>query len=288
MGTFRVLVADNSPDTLEATKSVLEMSGYEVVTATSPAGVWQVLGQDDPVDLTILDLRLSDDGNNSDETGGDIAQKMGSGHPRILYSGLADRAQVRDLIAHFDDLVFKTDPVERLLDAVRQTLVPRVFIVHGHDTRALRAVFDHVQDLGFRPIVLQQQASDITRAVIEALERHANRIEFAVVLLTPDDAVVSSGGSSAPDLRARQNVIFELGFFIAKLGRQRVAVLRSDGVEIPSDFGGVLSIPFDPTRRAAWKAQLGKVLSEKLAPHHGPNEYVAREPRDRRRRDRRT
>jgi len=80
----------------------------------------------------------------------------------------------------------------------------------------------------------------------------------SVVLLTPDDI-----GGRANDLeellpRARQNVIFELGFFIGKLGRERVCALHKGEVEIPSDFSGVLWIRSDP--EGAWQFKLAREL----------------------------
>ena len=58
--------------------------------------------------------------------------------------------------------------------------------------------------------------------------------------------------------RARQNVIFELGYFIARLGRKRVAALKQDSVEVPSDFSGVVYLPYDSNK--AWKQALAKEL----------------------------
>lgn len=58
--------------------------------------------------------------------------------------------------------------------------------------------------------------------------------------------------------RGRQNVIFELGFFFGKLGRDRVAVLLGPGVGEPSDINGLVYIPVDEA--GAWKYQLGREL----------------------------
>ena len=58
--------------------------------------------------------------------------------------------------------------------------------------------------------------------------------------------------------RARQNVVFELGFFIGALGRSRVAVLYEDGVELPSDMNGILYTILDA--QGAWRIGLGREL----------------------------
>jgi predicted nucleotide-binding protein len=76
------------------------------------------------------------------------------------------------------------------------------------------------------------------------------------VLLTPDDEGCEKGGTAGP--RARQNVILELGYFMGRLGRNRVCALMSGEVEIPSDFGGVVYEPFDAS--SGWKQKLGREL----------------------------
>ena len=81
-----------------------------------------------------------------------------------------------------------------------------------------------------------------------------------MVLLTGDDV---GGPASEPRKlrpRARQNVIFELGFSIAKLNRERVCALYEEGVELPTDFHGVEYKPLDAA--GAWKAKLARELHE--------------------------
>lgn len=84
---------------------------------------------------------------------------------------------------------------------------------------------------------------------------------LAVVLLTPDDvgcAAKEKDDAGRMKARARQNVITELGYFIGKLGRDRVCALYKDGVELPSDYHGILYIPLDPA--GAWKPKLAQEL----------------------------
>lgn len=111
-------------------------------------------------------------------------------------------------------------------------LTNKIFIVHGHDEGAREAVARFLERLGFVPIILHEQANR-GRTVIEKVEAHSD-VSFAVVLLTPDDEGCVRGGSLEP--RPRQNVLLELGFFIGKLGRDRVCALKRGTVEIPSDF----------------------------------------------------
>jgi len=129
-----------------------------------------------------------------------------------------------------------------------------VFIVHGRDEETKNAVADFVKTLGLKPIILHQQANQ-GRTIIEKFEDHSNDVGFAVVLCTPDD----EGKSVEEDKlkpRARQNVILELGFFLAKLSRGRVCVLYGKGVEMPSDYDGVVYIPLEGTWREELRAEI--------------------------------
>jgi len=130
----------------------------------------------------------------------------------------------------------------------------KVFVVHGHDEGAREKIARFIERAGFDPIILHEQASG-GRTVIEKVEAHGN-VGFAVVLLTPDDEGCEKGGTPRP--RARQNVVLELGYFIGRLGRNRVCALKRGDVEIPSDFTGVVYVPFDDSD--GWKQSLGREL----------------------------
>ena len=134
--------------------------------------------------------------------------------------------------------------------------VRKVFVVHGHDEAAKEKMARFLSSLNFEPIILHEQAS-ANRTIIEKIEAHSE-VGFAVVLLTPDDVGGAAGGDAKP--RARQNVILELGYFVGKLGRSRVAVFKQGDVEVPSDFGGVIYIQLDGA--GAWQQALGKELKE--------------------------
>lgn len=131
----------------------------------------------------------------------------------------------------------------------------RVFVVHGHDNEAKEGAARFLEKLGLRPIILHEQPS-AGRTVVEKLEQYSGDTTFAVVLLTPDD--IGAVGTAPHDLkpRARQNVIMELGYFIGKLGRTRVCALHKGGVELPSDYQGILYIEMDDA--GAWKSKLAQ------------------------------
>jgi predicted nucleotide-binding protein len=130
----------------------------------------------------------------------------------------------------------------------------KVFIVHGHDEGARETVARFLERIGFEAIILHEQANQ-GRTVIEKVVAHGD-VGFAVVLLTPDDEGCKKGEAVKP--RARQNVVLELGYFVGRLGRERVCALKRGDVELPSDFGGVIYEPFD--EGGGWRQALGREL----------------------------
>ncbi len=127
----------------------------------------------------------------------------------------------------------------------------KVFVVHGHDTGLKVEVARLLEQLKLKPIVLHEQA-DESQTIVEKFERHSN-VSFAIALLTPDDVGRSIKTGSPENPRARQNVLLELGYFHGKLGRSRVLALYSKGVELPSDYLGVLYTEVDPSGAWKWK-----------------------------------
>ena len=130
----------------------------------------------------------------------------------------------------------------------------KVFLIHGHDEAAREAVARYLEQLGLDPVILAERPSG-GRTIIEKVEAHAD-VGYAIALLTPDD-VGSRQEDDAVQPRARQNVIFELGYFIGRLGRERVCALTKGQPEIPSDYSGVVYIPMASN---AWKMALIKEL----------------------------
>jgi predicted nucleotide-binding protein len=131
-----------------------------------------------------------------------------------------------------------------------------VFIVHGRDTDVKEDVAYFLKELGFKPIILHEQPN-AGRTIIEKFEYHSS-VEYAVVLLTPDDIGGLKSEPNKQSLRARQNVIFEMGCFFGKLGRRNVCALVSPGVEQPSDLDGIVYITLD--KEDEWKRLLAREL----------------------------
>jgi predicted nucleotide-binding protein len=133
----------------------------------------------------------------------------------------------------------------------------KVFLVHGRDTGARESCARFLSQLGLQVVILHEQA-DQGQTVIEKFVKHSN-VGFAVVLLTADDRGGERNAQfDAQKPRARQNVIFELGFFLGKLGTSRVCALYEEGVELPSDYHGVIYVSIDGGE--SWKLRLAKDL----------------------------
>lgn len=135
----------------------------------------------------------------------------------------------------------------------------KVFIVHGHNESVKQNVARTIEAIGLTPIILAEQP-DKGRTVIEKFESEGNDVGFAVVLLTADDKGRKNKARTMQS-RARQNVVFEMGYFMALLGRERVMLLLQEGVEEPSDLKGIVYTKLD--RDDAWKYRLVKELRER-------------------------
>lgn len=164
-----------------------------------------------------------------------------------------------------EDLIYKPMLEEKKKKEIIEEITElnnKVFIVHGHNEIMKQSVARIIEKLDLEPIILHEQANQ-GMTIIEKFLNNSN-VGFSIILLSADDIGYSKkdGNSSAKD-RARQNVIFELGFFTAKLGRKRVVALveNSKNFEIPSDVHGVIYIPFEGID-GKWKFDIAKELME--------------------------
>lgn len=181
---------------------------------------------------------------------------------RMRGSGIADMVTDRRLLPlssgkdHTHELLFKEQEVTNTKGNVISANSSNVFIVHGHDEQAKESSARFIEKLGLNAVILHEQANE-GQTIIEKLEKHTDAA-YAVVLFTPDDVGASCTSQENLQPRARQNVLVELGYMAAKIGRERVCVLRKGNVEMPSDFLGVLYIDIDPA--GAWRLTLAKEL----------------------------
>ena len=132
-----------------------------------------------------------------------------------------------------------------------------MFIVHGRDALAKTEAARFVEKLGFTAIILHEQPS-AGKTIIEKIEDHTD-VGFAIVLYTPCD-VGGLAKDSAQKPRARQNVVFEHGYLIAKLGRGRVCALVKGDIEVPNDISGIAYITLDD--HGTWRIAVAKELQK--------------------------
>lgn len=153
----------------------------------------------------------------------------------------------------FDEPELKT-----IVSKKRKNVSNRVFVVHGRDNEVKETTARFLEKLGLVPIILHEQTNQ-GKTIIEKFEDYAD-VNFAIVLMTPDDSCSQADNQSVRSYRARQNVIFELGYFIGKLGRKNVAAIIKGDVEIPTDISGVVYTGMDNS--GAWKMLLAKEIKE--------------------------
>jgi predicted nucleotide-binding protein len=189
-------------------------------------------------------------------------------HPAVGFIR-ADRAAD---IKRYIEVLEEKDALTRTLDELTSPFAPKVhpdtisghakaerpttvFLVHGHDEGALHMIARFIERLGLQVIILHERVNR-GRTIITKFQEEAAGVGFAIVLMTPDDF---GGANSAADQkpRARQNVVFELGFFIGVLGPQRVAAVVKGNLELPSDLDGIVYISLD---RGDWQIELGREL----------------------------
>jgi len=139
----------------------------------------------------------------------------------------------------------------------------RIFVVHGCNDAVREKTARFLERVGLQPIILHEQPNE-GRTIIEKFVEYSD-VSFAVVLLTGDDkGGLKDRPSEDQELRARQNVILELGFFLGKLGRSNVCALYEESVEIPSDYKGVLFVKLDAG--GAWQMSLAREMKAAKVP----------------------
>lgn len=132
----------------------------------------------------------------------------------------------------------------------------KVFIVHGHDDGLKNEVARLIEKQNIEAIILHEQASG-GKTIIEKIESNTD-VGFGIVLYTPCDVGSKKGNGDDLKDRARQNVVFEHGYLIGKIGRENVAAIVKGNIETPGDVTGVVYISYNGN----WKFDLLKELKE--------------------------
>ncbi|MBT5823820.1 nucleotide-binding protein [Candidatus Peregrinibacteria bacterium] len=198
---------------------------------------------------------------NLDSFWGFIQPKLASYRERRAF--LAEEfAPVLNYLEFGEEPTAEEHPTPPIVEpqVINNTAQPKskVFIVHGHDNESKQEVSRFIESLGLDVIILHEQASS-GMTIIEKIEHYSKEADFAVVLYTACDH--GRGVHEDTDQyrnRARQNVVFEHGYLMAKIGRKHVCALVKGEIETPNDISGVVYVPLDVS--GGWKMEIVKEL----------------------------
>ena len=256
-----VLIVDDDRSTLEYLKLNLENTGCNVFIASNVQDAEKLIDINEiPFDISILDMYIPETPAmvlDRIMRGEELAYKIRKRNPITKIIGISINLErepftpISDLFSGFiykQDIPFDKPPII-LLETIEGILstnnskLPNIFIVHGHDDSSVYELKDYIRstlNLGV-PTILRDKPSS-GKTIIEKFERESKDINLVFVLMTPDDNMNSDIKNDIR--RTRQNVIFELGFFYAKLQRTsgRIIILTKGELEIPSDISGVIYI----------------------------------------------
>jgi predicted nucleotide-binding protein len=257
-----IILVEDDAFIVELYVEAFEFAGFRVLTAKSLSEAKKVIENNSDANAVILDIFLPLGDDSGFETrvgfpaGRMLVRWIKTNYPNLTIIGLSN-SQSNDIEEFFKShgLVFlhKSDylPAE-LADRVKILISKedlrkhlKVFIVHGHDEIAKYELKNYLQNtLNLsEPIILRERPS-LGRTLIEKFEEEARFIDLVFVLLTPDDPSYTLPTTNEDKRRARQNVIFEMGYFFAKLQRRkgRVILLYKPPLELPSDLTGIICL----------------------------------------------
>jgi predicted nucleotide-binding protein len=188
----------------------------------------------------------------------DVMRGVNIHHPQYKLKTLNERLEAK--ITKLESLLAKVNLIHSEIETTNIAVAAQeaaiiandtVFIIHGHDDSMKKSVQLFLSRAGLKDIVLHEQP-DKNRTVIEKLIEEGSSAAYVIALLSPDDT--QEDGT----VRARQNVVLEIGYFIGRLGRENVRLLRKGEVVIPSDLQGILYENFD--NEGAWRIKLLKEM----------------------------
>lgn len=273
-----VLLIDDDPYGARAYVDALKDGGFQVEYVRSVERALE-LARSESFDVIVLDVMMPS-GSAFDEieteggfaTGVALARELAEIQPTVKIIALTASTDpsVEAWFTKDDTVAYlqkqRISP-EDLPSAVRRSMhqnvdPPKVFIVHGHDNTSLLELKNFLQNrFGWpEPTILAEQPSR-GLTLIEKFEAHAAAADLVFVLLTEDDVGGLRDGEELNG-RARQNVVFEYGYFLGVLQRKsgRVFLLVKGNPELPSDLSGIVYVDITNGVEAA-----GETLRRELA-----------------------
>lgn len=236
----------------------LKDHNYNVRVAYSVNDAKRILKNDkNKIKIAILDIMMPSGSFSSAETKGGTITGLALGrwiklrNPEITIIGTSTVIEDPEVISWFEEhtagYIQGKISINNFLELLKQTKRSkrkplRTFIVHGHDDKTKYELKNYLQNTLqlSEPVILHEQPG-LGRTIIEKFENIADSVNLVFVLLTPDDIVVSGNENDEQKRRSRQNVIFEMGYFMGKMSRQfgRVILLYKGSLELPSDISGL-------------------------------------------------
>ena len=256
----KIVIVDDDFYFTQTTKERLVDAGFEVVTANSVSAAKTAIAGHSDADAVVLDIMLPPDGESDLDTqmgyksGLVLARWVKQNYPTLKIVGVSGvkSLDVTDWFEQQRIPLFEKgsgefiEGLNRILHSSELPLPIKTFIVHGRDERTKYEVKNYLQNtLNLpEPVILHEQPS-LGRTIIEKFEDVARQVDLVFVLITPDDiAVADEGLPNDVKRRARQNVIFEMGYFFGKLPRKkgRVLCLYKGTLELPTDIQGLIYV----------------------------------------------
>lgn len=127
-----------------------------------------------------------------------------------------------------------------------------IFIGHGKDLTAVEQLRKLLEQMGVKGVTVKDEAH-AGRPISQKVADCMRDCSAAIFIASADDDALDSDGK--PIIRARQNVIYELGAASFVYG-QRIVIFKENGVEFPSDFSDLGYIPYDKGHLADKFAEL--------------------------------
>jgi CheY-like chemotaxis protein len=266
----------------------LRYAGHDVVRHASFEEATHDLAAILKADLVVLDIIMPWPENKShSELSGTITAGMellreireqNAKMPVIVYSAIQD-GSIIEALNNASNTTFISKwagpSLKELVGIIHKDLgvspvppLPRPFIVHGRNDKVKLELKNYLQNVLKlpEPIILHEQPS-LGRTVIEKLEDYAMESSLAFVLLTPDDVGALAADTDDLKRRARQNVIYEMGYFHGYYGREsgRVIFLNQGPLDLPSDLAGIVYVDISNGIEAAGeliRKEVGNVISQ--------------------------
>lgn len=261
---MRILWIDDEELTIQATKQFLEDNGHVVDVVNNSLLAMNLINSIN-FDLVLMDVMMPDDSTlltkseieGGKTTGIALARKLKKEHPALKIVGCSivkDEKIINWFKDYCQGYISKGDIYinSRLLNKLQSIVSglnqPNIFIVHGHDSDLLNELKSFLQNnLKLpEPLILREQPS-LGKTIIEKFEHYSEETDIVFVLLTPDDLIQNNNKSDKR--RARQNVLFELGYFYGKLQRNsgKIILISKGDIELPTDISGIIYLHTDNT-----------------------------------------